>query len=179
MAQKEFVGRQRPSHTTCNVAAYAILQSRRMLPERHRLFGGAIYFADSVESAERKSRYDGHTNPQTIIIVAAVDLGVALVLESGSADMDLEKLHNDDDCHSVKGSSNSSAKWEFVVYDPDVITVIGPLGADLPPLPWQHGPGPHPHGPPGLHHHCHHGPHHNGHPHRPHPHGFHPHRPRP
>jgi hypothetical protein len=156
MAQKEFIGRQRLYHATCNVAA--ILQSRRMLPEPHWLFGGAIYFADSVESAERKSRYDGHTNPQTIIIVADLDLGVALVLENGSTGMDLAKLHNNYYCQSVKGRSNSSAKWEFVVYDPDVITVLGPLGADLPPpLPWQHGHGPHPHGPPGPHSHRHHG----------------------
>jgi hypothetical protein len=90
--------------------------------------------------------------------------------------MTLVTLRNEYNCHSVKGRSGSGAQWEFVVYDPSAITVIGPLGADLPPElpphPWHHGPGHHPHCHPfGPHHHCHpHGPHHHCHPHGPHHH---------
>jgi hypothetical protein len=180
MATKEFLGRKRLYHATSGAAGEAILQSRQMHPGKEGLFGGAIYFADSPESARIKSRADGTSVPHSIVIVADVDLGVAVVFEGGRSDMNIAKLRNDYNCNSVKGRASPTSKWEFIVYDPSVITVVALILADPapppPPDPWPHGSGHHPHGPhphcrphgPHHHHHCHHdGP----------PHGFHPHGP--
>jgi hypothetical protein len=132
MSNCEDLGTQILFHATNKTAGTQILQSGRMLPGTAGMFGAAIYFAGSVQEAQRISRYWSHNNG--IVIKAQVRLGRALVLSAPSNDLTLEKI-TAVGAETVKGRSSPRGTWQYVVFESERVTVLGGLSADHRPPP--------------------------------------------
>jgi preprotein translocase subunit SecA/ankyrin repeat protein len=113
MTRLEFIGVTKAYHATSRTAALSIYRSGVMLPGSVGMFGGGIYFADSAQLAQSKSRFGRSGN--AIIIIADVDFGQALVLIGPDLGMTWQRCSA---CGalSVKGCSGFEHPWEFIVY---------------------------------------------------------------
>lgn len=97
-------------HVTSSEAAQSIVDSGKMLRGKTGLFGGGIYFAETVEIANKKAHFTGAT------IKAEVFLGFSLICRKSDYDMNFNKLIKHYGCNSVKGMGCVS--WpEYVVYN--------------------------------------------------------------
>jgi hypothetical protein len=110
------LGQKRLYHATSATAATEISRTKQMVAGRDGMFGGGIYFADSIESALHKARY------KEFIIEARVDLGRALVVEAPDRNLDLNAIR-EVGCHSVKGRGFSQAEWEYIVFESSRVCV--------------------------------------------------------
>ena len=102
-------------HATTKEAAESIMAEKRFRPGSGGMFGAGMYFADKKKTAIHKSAHGSDA-----IIVANVDMGNALIVQGPKYDLSLEQI-TELGCDSVLGRSSSSAKWEYVVYDPSRI----------------------------------------------------------
>jgi hypothetical protein len=115
--KRESIGRKTVYHCTTIEAGTEIQKTGRMKPGRRGMFGGAIYFADTKESARHKA---AHGPRDGVVITAIVNFGMALVLEAPDSGMTAERLRSYG-CNSIKGRSSPTANWEYVVFDPSPI----------------------------------------------------------
>jgi hypothetical protein len=115
-------------HATKQSAGEKILDDGTLHSGQSGLFGGAIYFAESVEIARHKCRDDRRSCD--MVVGAFVDFGVALVMEGSDRTMTETRLR-ELGCDSIKGRSSPSAGWEFVVFDSKrIFTVLRPENGD-------------------------------------------------
>jgi hypothetical protein len=85
------------------------------------MFGAAIYFASTPESAQHKAVNDRGSDG--MMIVADVDFGKALVINGPRRDLTRAALEAQG-ADSVKGRSGQNADWEYAVFDSKRITII-------------------------------------------------------
>jgi hypothetical protein len=125
----ENIGKKILYHATNRDAYESIMKTKSMILGKKGLFGPGIYFAETEESAQHKSKYDGGVND--VIIKAEVDVGTALVLESSEGPDESYKeymnfeLVKSYECNSIKGRSNPNALWEYVLFEPERIMLLG------------------------------------------------------
>jgi hypothetical protein len=108
-------------HATSYVNAFKIFNSKIMYSGKQGLFGAGIYFAKWEKDAIHKCAGDG-TAAQAIIR-ADVKVGRQWVLEGNAKYLNKNQVQNRN-CDSVKGRSQYSAGWEYVIYDSNQISVI-------------------------------------------------------
>ena len=107
-------------HVTDKKAANAIAKSGKMIRGKDGMFGGGIYFAESVESANYKSEHKGGW-----VITARVLVGKEHVVKGASAGkFDYQKLQSMgfDSIHAPNGSGGG--KSERVVYNYDQVCIV-------------------------------------------------------
>lgn len=97
-------------HVTSPDSARAIISSGRILRGSEGLLGPAIYFADTLESANHKSNSDG------AVVDAFVYLGTSLVVMRARYHMTYTAVKNVYNCDSVKAEDVVS-KPEYAVYN--------------------------------------------------------------
>ena len=73
-------------HVTSPESAKSIVNSKKMLRGSQGMFGGGIYFAETIEIANRKAQYSGAT------ITAEVVLGFSLICRNANYEMNYQKL---------------------------------------------------------------------------------------
>jgi hypothetical protein len=81
-----------------------------MRPRKKGMFGGGIYFADTMELANYK------TNHRGAVVEASVNVGYALILEKAENNPDKQPLDRLN-CGAVKGQGGFGRPWEYCVYD--------------------------------------------------------------
>eukprot|EP00484_Ammonia_sp_Unknown_P024717 CAMPEP_0197031780 /NCGR_PEP_ID=MMETSP1384-20130603/10669_1 /TAXON_ID=29189 /ORGANISM="Ammonia sp." /LENGTH=984 /DNA_ID=CAMNT_0042461355 /DNA_START=35 /DNA_END=2989 /DNA_ORIENTATION=+ len=112
-------------HVTDATAADAIWKERKMIRGGKGMFGGGIYFAESIASAQYKAEHHG------VLITSLVFVGKEHTVKDSSAGQftfqDLQKM-GCDSVYAPKGSGGGKA--ERVVYNFDQVCVI-----DKKPLP--------------------------------------------
>ena len=96
-------------HVTSPVAAKLIIESKKMLRGSSGLFGGGIYFAETIEIANGKAHYHGAT------IKAKVVLGFSLICRTSRSELTYQLIHDQYGCNSTKGVGIVSNP-EYVVY---------------------------------------------------------------
>jgi hypothetical protein len=116
--QRQQLGTMRLYHATSNIAGSMIVLDGWMRAGESGMFGAAVYFADSERAARYKTRHGCD-----FIIIADVDMGCALVLETPANHLTLSiaRTHG---CDTVKGRSRASAAWEYAVFEPYRITLV-------------------------------------------------------
>jgi hypothetical protein len=120
--RRQQLGVVRLYHATSSEAGALIASAGWMRASQSGMFGGAIYFADSEDSARYKAR-----GGRDVIITAHVHMGCALVLESPSTSMTLPKIRSLG-CETILGRSNQRANWEYVVFETRRVTIISATG---------------------------------------------------
>jgi hypothetical protein len=118
----QFLGTMNVYHATSRIAAVSIYQNKDMRPGSGGMLGAGIYFADTPQSAQNKSRFG--KNKFAIIIYASVNFGTALVLDAPCRGMNSVMLTKRG-TQSVKGRQGPNHPWEFVAYRSDqVLTML-------------------------------------------------------
>jgi hypothetical protein len=123
LRQTQRIGVKRLYHATSTAAAQEIRETGKMVPGACGMFGGAIYFADSIEAALHKARF------KEWIVEANVDMGKALIVEAPDRNLDLVAVR-EVGCDSVKGRSSPGAAWEYVVFESDRVAPRSAFAAD-------------------------------------------------
>jgi hypothetical protein len=101
------------------------MREAMMRPGTSGMFGGGIYFAETVAIAKHKSASECRDN--SVIVTATLDLGKVLVLEGPCQSLTKEELL-EQGFNSVKGRSSPKANWEYVVYDSSQVHIISVKG---------------------------------------------------
>jgi hypothetical protein len=116
--KREELGLVRLYHATSSESGALIYTEGWMKAGQSGMFGGAIYFADSEDSA----RYKAHHGAD-VMITALVNMGWALVLQSPANTMTLATVRSHG-CDTIRGRSNTQARWEYVVFEASRITLL-------------------------------------------------------
>eukprot|EP01084_Bolivina_argentea_P088048 158962_1 len=107
-------------HVTDKKAADAISKSGRMIRGSNGMFGGGIYFAESINSAKYKSEHKGGW-----VIEARVLVGKTFIAKDASVGkFDFNKLQSKqcDSVHAPNGSGKGAS--ERVVYNWDQVCIV-------------------------------------------------------
>lgn len=106
-------------HQTDKAAAEAIVKSQKMIPGTGGLYGGGIYFANTIEACDGKALRKG------VYLIADVYLGRTKAFEKKEVvkkPLNPQKILSDG-YHSVVGIKMATGR-EFVVYDPERVKNI-------------------------------------------------------
>lgn len=106
-------------HQTDKAAAEAIVKSQKMIPGTGGLYGGGIYFANTIEACDGKALRKG------VYLMADVYLGRTKAFKKADViknPVDPQKILSDG-YHSVVGTKMATGR-EFVIYDPDRVKNI-------------------------------------------------------
>lgn len=95
-------------HITSPDSAKSIVNSKKMLRGTVGMFGGGIYFAETIAIANCKAHHSG------AIVTADVNLGFSLICRQAEPNLNYGILHFTYGCNSVKGAITYT---EYVVYN--------------------------------------------------------------
>ena len=81
-----------------------------------------MYFADKKKAAIKKAA-KLNSNGENAIVVANVDMGMALIVEGPNSKLSLKQVRHFG-CNTVIGRKCAKSEWEYVVYEPSRIQPI-------------------------------------------------------
>ena len=119
---KKFLGRLTLYHATSREAAESIMNSKLFRPGNSGMFEAAMYFADKKKAAIKKAA-KLNSNGENAIVVANVDMGMALIVEGPNSKLSLKQVRHFG-CNTVIGRKCAKSEWEYVVYEPSRIQPI-------------------------------------------------------